>query len=63
MSAPIALELFHRLCDVGNALDRLRDLHPPGSDAWCACTDILLSLDAAIDTLVLSNGLGGGDDA
>ena len=58
----VALALFTALCDVGTALEQLRDLHPPGSDAWCALTDIIMSLDAAIDTLVLSSGLGGRDD-
>ena len=59
----VGLALFHQLCDVGNALDAWRDRHAPGSDAWCALTDILLGLDAAIDTLVHSQGLGGADDA
>ena len=48
----VALTLFHQLCDVGNALEQLRELHAPGSDDWCACTDIIIGLDAAIDTLV-----------
>ena len=57
MSAPLALTLFHRLCDVGNALAHVRDTQEPCSDTWTALTCILLGVDAAIDTLVHSNGL------
>ena len=58
----LALALFHALCDVGNALAHVRDTQEPASDTWTHLTCILLCLDAAIDTLVLSNGLGGHDD-
>ena len=58
----VALALFGKLCDVGNALAYVRDTQEPASDTWTALTCILLSLDAAIDTLVHSNGLGGSDD-
>ena len=51
------LRLFQQLCDLGNALDAWRNTHPPGSDDWCACTEIILGLDAAIDTLVHSHGM------
>ena len=57
MSAPLALTLFHQLCDVGNALEQLGRCTTPGSDAWCACTDIIIGVDTIIDTLVHSNGL------
>ena len=58
----VALALFNALCDVATALEQLREQHAPASDEWCAHTEILLGLDAAIDTLVHSNGLGGSDD-
>ena len=51
------LLLFHALCDVGNALTHARDTQEPYSDTWTALTCILLTLDAAIDTLVRSEGL------
>ena len=59
----LGLTLFHQLCDVGNALAAVRDTFEPCSDTWTALTCIILALDAAIDTLVRSNGLGGVDDA
>ena len=58
----MALALFHQLCDVGNALAHVRDTQEPCSDTWTHLTCILLCLDAAINTLVLSHGLGGTDD-
>lgn len=57
-----ALALFNRLCDVGNALAHVRDRQEPCSGTWTALTCVLLTLDAAIDTLVYSQGLGGSDD-
>ena len=62
MSAPVALTLFHQLCDVGNALAHVRDAQEPCADTWAALTYILLMLDEAIDVLVRSQGLGGADD-
>lgn len=58
----IGLHLFTAMCEVGNALEYYRDLHPPGSDDWTALTEILGWLDVAVDTLVDSTGLGGLDD-
>ena len=63
MSAPVALTLFHALCDVGNALEYYRDLHAPGSDDWTALTELLCMLDASVDLLCTSSGIGGDDDA
>ena len=62
MSAPVALTLFHQLCDVGNALEGLRDMYVPESDQWLWHTEVLGILDAAVDLLVRSTGLGGSDD-
>ena len=59
----VALELFGKLCEVGNALEAWRETYPVASDDWCALTEILGQLDVAIDTLVHSDGLGGEDDA
>lgn len=58
-----ALALFRAMCDVGNVLEAWRDRYTPASDDWCAATEVLAAVDAIIDTLVLSNGLGGADDA
>ena len=52
-----ALALFHQLCDLGTALAQVRDSQEPCSDTWTALTCLLLLLDAAIDTLVRSDGL------
>lgn len=59
----IALALFHQLCDVGNALECVRDAHAPASETWLALTCIVLELDAAIDLLVRSSGLPEDNDA
>ena len=58
----MALALFESLCAVGNALVRLRDQAEPCSDRWCDLTCLILQLDATIDLLVRSRGLGGTDD-
>jgi hypothetical protein len=63
MSAPLALTLFHALCDVGNALEYLRGTYQPMTDEWLWHTEVLGMLDAAVDMLVESQGLGGADDA
>jgi hypothetical protein len=57
-----ALALFDSLCDVGNALEALRDMYVPESDQWIWHTEVLGLLDMAVDLLVESNGLGGSDD-
>ena len=59
----IALTLFQRLCDVGTALECLREAHDPASETWLALTCLTSELDALIDLLVQSQGLGGKDDA
>lgn len=60
----IGLMLFRKLCDVGNALELLRDMYAPASDQWVWHTELLGILDAAIDTLVDSTGIDDdGDDA
>ena len=58
----VALELFGKLCDVGNALELLRDLCVPESDQWLWHTEVLGLLDESIDLLVHSSGIGGDDD-
>lgn len=58
-----ALCLFDHLCAVGNAMALLRDTQEPCSDLWTALTCLVIELDAAIDLLVLSSGIGGADDA
>jgi hypothetical protein len=58
----VALALFDQLCAVGNALVLLQGQEEPCSDLWTALTCLLLMLDEGIDTLVMSQGLGGSDD-
>jgi hypothetical protein len=58
----LALCLFNDLCAVGNALAAYRDRFAPCSDDWTALTCLVLHLDAAIDRLVRSSGLGEDDD-
>jgi len=57
-----ALQLFRALCDVGNSLERARDLYQPWSDDWVMLTEILATLDAAVDMLVESAGIEEDDD-
>jgi hypothetical protein len=52
----LALTLYYELCDVGNALELLRDTYCPASDAWLWHTEVLGMLDASIDRLVRSIG-------
>ena len=58
----LGLTLFHRLCELGNALEAIRDLYRPDSDDWLWHTEVLALLDTAVDMLVHSHGLGGADD-
>ena len=55
----LGLQLFHRLCEIGNGLEYVRDRHAPGSDDWTMLTEMLGWLDGAVDMLVLSSGLEG----
>ena len=57
-----ALVIFQAMCEVGNALEMLRDMYLPESDQWLWHTEVLFLLDSAIDTIVHSNGIGGSDD-
>jgi hypothetical protein len=57
----VGLVIFDALCRAGNALDALRELETPGSDAWASLTDMVQQIDAMIDLLVLSAPLGGDD--
>lgn len=53
----LALALFQAMCDVGNALEHLRDVYTPMTDEWLWHTEVLGLLDSCIDMLVTSNGL------
>lgn len=53
----VGLVLFHQLCEVGNALEWLRETYTPLTDEWLWHTEVLGLLDEAIDTLVESSGL------
>jgi len=59
----VGLTLFRALCDVGNSLERARELYAPWSDDWLMFTEMLATLDAAVAILVESAGIGGADDA
>ena len=59
----LALALFEHLCQVGNALEMLRDMYHPSTDAWLFHTEVLGMLDEVVDMLVRSQGIGGTDDA
>ena len=58
----IALALFRALCEVGNALEQVRDTYPVMTDQWLWHTEVLGLLDASIDMLVHSNGIDDEDD-
>lgn len=59
----IGLLLFQQLCEVANGLEYVRDQAVPATQTWLDLTDLLGTLDAAIDALVHSQGLGECDDA
>ena len=56
------LDVFERLCIVGNALVVLRNEQEPCSDLWTHLTCLILQLDTAIDALVRGEGLPGDSD-
>jgi hypothetical protein len=49
--------LFKKLCEVGNALEGLRDMYTPGTDQWLFHTEALAMLDEVVDLLVDSAGI------
>ena len=57
------LLIFQRLCELGNALEMLRDMFVPESDQWIWHTEILAMLDETVDFLVYSDGLEDDDNA
>ena len=56
------LLLFQRLCELGNALEGLRDMFVPESDQWLWHTEVLAMLDETVDMLVRSDGIEEDDD-
>jgi hypothetical protein len=52
-------ELFSRLCEVGTALEDLRETTYPHGALWLQLDAVLRALDAVIDTLAEAP-LGGG---
>jgi hypothetical protein len=54
----IGLPLFQQLCAIGNLIEAWRDRYAPGSDEWLERTELLGMLDATIDLLVDSKGIG-----
>lgn len=55
--------VFQTLCVAGNMIEALREGVRPGSDTWCALTELLQAIDACLDTLVDSAPLEGEEDA
>lgn len=58
----LGLQLFTALCEVGNALEQVRDTYEVMTDQWLWHTEVLGLLDASIDMLVYSNGIDDEDD-
>jgi hypothetical protein len=52
-----ARALFNALCDLGNGLERARDCFMPWTDQWLMFTEMILQVDAMVDTLVHSSGM------
>lgn len=52
-----ALQLFNALCELGNSLEQCRDLYMPWTDQWLMFTQMIMQLDAMVDTLVNSGGM------
>ena len=46
------LAVFDALCDVSNALERIRDDQEVCSDLWVSLTYLAIHLDRAIDMMV-----------
>ena len=59
----LGLAVFHGLCQAGNELAALRECALPGSDTWCALTELVQALDLCIDMLVDSAPLEEESDA
>ena len=59
MSIDRSNALFHRLCDVGNRLEDVRDSTFPQGALWLQLAEVLLELDAVIDTLAERPAAGG----
>jgi hypothetical protein len=57
----LGLDVFEHLCGTANQLERLRTDYCEGSSAWTALTQLVQALDALIDELVRSEGLGEDD--
>jgi hypothetical protein len=59
MSAPtrlgsVSLILFKALCEAADTVEGYRGQYTPGSQEWCALTELVQQVDGLIDTLVLS---------
>lgn len=53
----LALQMFHRLCEVANEFDRMREGFPVDAQPALVLAAVVESLDTWIDFLVRSNGL------
>lgn len=57
----LGLAVFHSLCQAGNELEALQAVALPGSDTWCALTELVQAIDLCIDLLVDSAPLEEGE--
>ena len=57
----LGLIVFQKLCDVGNALQCLRDQQTPGTDAWVGLEELVQGIDRLINQVVDSEGLEPGE--
>lgn len=53
----LALTVFHRLCEVANEFDRVREGYPRESVPALVLTAVVESLDTWIDFMVRSEGI------
>ena len=53
----LALTVFHRLCEVANEFDRLREAYPEDSTPALVLSAVVESLDTWIDFMVHSTGI------
>lgn len=57
----LGLVIFEKLCATGNELEALKEVALPGSDTWCALTELVQAIDLCIDLLIDSAPLEEGD--
>lgn len=56
------LLVFEALCQAGDTIAAAREPYGPGTDAWCALTELLQGVDALIDQVVTADAIEEEDD-